>query len=141
MSKKLKKIQTQNNYNYKDHKGEIPKGVSLTIPDQSMSIRQLIERHTRGQQIPIHMPSYQFTSDSEIDESMNIPDMEKLDYFEKVELKENVQETIDETKKSIKARVKRVNKLAEAQKLAKQQAKPSEGEAKKISEGKTEQKQ
>lgn len=38
-----------NHYNYKPGRGnEVPQGVSLTVPDQSYSIRDILEKYTRG---------------------------------------------------------------------------------------------
>lgn len=111
----MNKKQTWNNYRQKKSLMEKPKGNSLTIPDQSMSIKQLLLRHTRGQEIPIHDPSYQYEENVEFSDTLDLPDLDKLDPFEKMELADQMKDIVKETKKSIKQRVERVNKLAKQQ--------------------------
>lgn len=54
---------------------EIPFGPSETIPDQSRSVQELIERHQRGQAIRGGQPVYYNDED--------VPEIEKMDFAEK----------------------------------------------------------
>ncbi len=47
-TKNLKTIRTQFNKNYLGEKGEINTGEKITVPDQSLSIRELYSNHSRG---------------------------------------------------------------------------------------------
>lgn len=66
---------------------------SLTIPDQSMTIREILERYARGlplggQKVPIYNG-----------EDDDMPDLERLDISEKHELFESVKDEIESLRK------------------------------------------
>lgn len=71
------------NYNldqFPEYKGQSNHEPSMTIPDQSMSIRELMIRHQRGlplegEKIPLYM-----------EKDGVLPDIEKLDLSEKMDL-------------------------------------------------------
>lgn len=44
----LRKFRTQFNYENHDTSGEVNTGKSMTVPDMAMSLRQLLDHHTRG---------------------------------------------------------------------------------------------
>lgn len=69
---------------------------SQTIPDQSMSVREMMERHVRGLPVQgIKVPMY--------DEYDDLPDPRRLDLVERQELSEQYQDKLDQIKKKHKA--------------------------------------
>lgn len=59
---------------------ETPKGKSMTVPDMTMSLEELISRHTRGQPVNEFTPSFN-------DEF--IPDVKSMDLTEIADLAES----------------------------------------------------
>jgi hypothetical protein len=100
------------------------KGVSQTIPEQTMSLRTLIDRFTRGLPITGNVSEPQYDED---DDLLKGVDLRKLDLTEIHELKEELsyqlQETQNKHAKSIKqaeknallAEIAAENKLSENQ--------------------------
>lgn len=64
---------------------EDPIGPSETIPDQSIPLNVLLQRHVRGLPVTSHTPTY---SDEEL------PDVQKMDLTERAELAQEVSKTI-----------------------------------------------
>jgi hypothetical protein len=82
---------------YSGSKGEINNSPSLTVPDQTLTIRELLQRHTRGLPMPSHKlgePMY--------NEDFELPDMKTLDLVERDELKMKIDEQITENQQTIK---------------------------------------
>lgn len=65
---------------------ETPEGESETVPDMTLTIPELLERHTRGQAIPI--------AGNAIYSEDELPDLSTLDLTEIAELREDVQADI-----------------------------------------------
>lgn len=122
---KKRRCQTWNNYNRHDNISEINLDPSLTIPNQTMSIRTLLNRFTRGQSIATLTPIYQYDIAEEPDNliALDLPDLDKLDKIERLQLAEELNDQIAYTRQNMRDR-KLENKLKEA--YSKQQAKPSE---------------
>lgn len=103
-----------NQFNYQKPKGETSNLPSLTIPDQTMTIRELIERHVRG--LPLDegkIPIYNGEED-------DLPDLRTLDLSEIAQLKQSNQEYIKEqeityNKNESEKRKKAFDKLVEDQ--------------------------
>jgi len=87
----MRKIKTQSTFDKFPSVGEQIKGISLTVPDQSLSVRQLLERSVRGGELRGLSASY-LTDD---DEGLGI-DVDKMDRMEKLELKTQVGEQIEQ---------------------------------------------
>lgn len=86
------KFQTAYNYNYLDHKGEKNNLPSMTIPDQSMTVAELVERNKRG--LPLggaKVPIWEENPETEF-----LPDVKRLDLAEIQEMKENARAIIEE---------------------------------------------
>lgn len=81
------KFKTQWNPNYLGSPGSVQSDKSETVPDQSLTIRQLVENHSRGINVPINQPKPLYF-DSEIP---NIQDLTDLDEF-KARLKDEKNE-------------------------------------------------
>lgn len=73
MTKKLPVIQNSSNYELKDEFCETPTGVSLTVPDDSYTIRELLDRATKGIN-PMIERSGEYGEDPVFDD----PDFEKI---------------------------------------------------------------
>lgn len=89
---------------------------SLTIPDQTMTVRELIERHVRGlpldgEKIPVYYGE---------DEEM--PDIRRMDLSEIQQLQQSTQQTIDEANRAYQDRQEK-KKKAEFDKLVEEKAK------------------
>lgn len=122
------KYNNWDNYNYKAQKGEMNNKPSMTIPDQTMGITELLQRFTRGQSVATFEPIYEFEDDVPMEDMIDMPDISKLDVFDKMELGRQVQEAIKDTREKLVARYieaqeKKDKKIADK---ASKQKKPSE---------------
>jgi hypothetical protein len=73
--------------NYKEYKGQVNKQKSLTVPDQALSIKEIMNRYARGLPIEQFKPLY----DENIDEdSEYIPDPRTMDLADRQEFKEQI---------------------------------------------------
>lgn len=57
---------------------EMPTGVSLTVPDQTLSLKDLLARYTRGQDVVSFTPI--FNGDSDLPDPSRMDALERLDY-------------------------------------------------------------
>lgn len=87
----MRKIQTS--ANYAPPKGEINTSPSETIPDQAMSLKTLLERHTRGMPLPNNQMNL-------FDEDYDLPDMKTLDLVDQDEIMRFNREKIEGLKKT-----------------------------------------
>lgn len=67
---------------------------SMTIPDQSMSIRTILDRYSRGLPVTGRTDEY-------YDEEDTMPDYRTLDLTEIDDLKQNVKETFEKHRKKV----------------------------------------
>jgi hypothetical protein len=73
---------------YKEYKGQVNKQKSLTVPDQAMSIKQIMERFARGLPVEQFKPIY----DENIDEDSEfLPDPITMDLADRQAFKEQIQ--------------------------------------------------
>lgn len=77
--------QNSSNYQLQDAHVEWPTGESMTEPDLSLSIPELLDRHARGLPLPFYEEDY-----SELD----LPDFAAMDLAEIQEYRENLAEHI-----------------------------------------------
>lgn len=75
---------------------------SLTVPDQTLSMRELIERHTRG----LDVRQYTHVYDSQLDG--DYPEISKMDKIERLQFMEQNAYHINQTKKTLQ-KVKKHN--------------------------------
>lgn len=80
--------------------GEKNSGISLTVPDQALSVRQILERYARGlplggQRTPV------------FDEDDDLPDVRTLDLSERQEMRERYVEELGELTKKIRENEKK----------------------------------
>lgn len=75
---------------------EVNNEPSNTVPDMTMSIAEIMERHTRG--IPINKKIEVYNGDEEV-----VPDLSKMDLADRQEFIERTKEEIEATKKKFVA--------------------------------------
>lgn len=68
----------------------VSKSPSLTIPDQSLTVKQILQRSQRGGEVRTLLPQYLPEGD---EEGLGV-DVDKLDRMEKLELLQEVQQTV-----------------------------------------------
>lgn len=81
----VKNSMNANNFEKNYEKNEQP---SLTVPDQTMSVRTILERYTRGLPVNGWTPMY--------DEEDDLPDPRTLDLAERQELAEQFKQEIQD---------------------------------------------
>lgn len=86
----MHKVKNSLNYEYKDQLGEVNTLPSMTIPDQTMSIRTIVDRYARG------LPVTSFTPIYEGEEY--IPDPKTLDLVERHEMAEQIRQEVESIK-------------------------------------------
>lgn len=100
----MKKVFNPNNYHEREVKGKIFTDPSLTIPDQSMSIRDIMDRYARGLDVGGKME--EIWEDEDGSDGIN---PRTLDLVDLQELKMKAEEKI----KSYEKRAKKAQKDAE----------------------------
>lgn len=70
---------------------EHPKGISMTVPDETLSIKEILQRFVRGQPLDIHMRPTFNIPDSDFD-SIDYGEASRLELAERSELLEAVRE-------------------------------------------------
>jgi len=83
----MRKINTHLTYDYTQNIGEVNNLPSMTIPDQTMSIRTIVDRYTRGLPVTGFTPVYE-------GEDFFMPDPRTLDLSERHEMAEQVKEEV-----------------------------------------------
>lgn len=99
---------------------ETPTGVSETIPDDTPSIKQLLQRHMAGQDLDpgsVREPVY---NDGDYD-SNDLEELKRMDLSEKHEFTELLKADVAERKKIIEAAEKAIQDKKLAAKKAKQE--------------------
>lgn len=121
----MKKHRTQNNYDYTLSPGEINYEPSKTVPNESLSIREILQHYVRGVPLPVpgRNPYYSNTEDPEdFDETMD----PAFDLADATTQKRLLDETIADRKQQSEQKKQEKQKL-EAIKLAKKTDDNDEG--------------
>lgn len=96
------KFQTQfNRASFMDKRYHKAKGISKTIPDQAMSVREIIERSVRG--LPTtgaRVPVY-------LGDDHDLPDVEKMDLIDIHNARQEAQQTVNEIQEKLQKPKKR----------------------------------
>jgi hypothetical protein len=87
----MHKVKNSLNYEYQDQLGEVNTLPSMTIPDQTMSIRTIVDRYAKGLPVSAFTPIYE-------GEDFYMPDPKTLDLVERAELLENVKQEVESLK-------------------------------------------
>lgn len=107
-------MKTRNKYNYTPEKGETYKSKSQTIPNQTYSIRELLQKHTRGiMPLVEHQPTWADNPDfdsPDLNEIANMDIVDKKNYA--LQHKQSIIDTVDTIKQ------KQADKKDQAQKQA-----------------------
>ncbi|QGF19325.1 hypothetical protein [Antarctic microvirus CAA_003_V_9] len=96
------KMQHTQNFKFKPEHMEHPTGVSLTLPDQSMSVKTIYDRFARGQSINQKEYTGGFFEEE-------IPNLKKLDLVELQELSRNNQSQIEILREQLKTQEEQYN--------------------------------
>lgn len=87
----MQKVKNSLNYEYQDQKGEVNTLPSMTIPDQTMSIRTIVDRYAKGLPVSAFTPIYE-------GEDFYMPDPKTLDLVDRADLLENVKQEVESLK-------------------------------------------
>jgi hypothetical protein len=82
---------------------------SETIPDQTMSMRELLDRHARGLPVDAKVPIW----DENPDLDDILPDVRTMDLSEKMQFIETAKTELEEIKKKANTKAKNIKKNAE----------------------------
>lgn len=115
-----KEFRTSGNYSdYNDRKkikkGEyydLSKEPSLTVPDQAMTVQEILERYTRGGEVRVLKPQY--LEDESTDVGAMVPDLSKMDKLDKIDMAREVGEYIGDIQKAVKKRKSQKKKEEDA---------------------------
>lgn len=91
----LPTFKTPYNHDHHIHPGESDFSASKTVPDQTLSVREILQRHARG--IPVtdaKTPIYL--------EDTDLPDMQRMELTDQMELIQSAQRLTDELRKRVK---------------------------------------
>lgn len=97
------RVQNTLNYQHKLHKGEVNKKPSKTVPDQTMSIREILTRYAHG--LPIEagkVPIYEGEDYTPDPRHMDLADRETYKHYAKQQI-EQTKQNIAEFQKPITA--------------------------------------
>jgi len=103
------RIQFNFQTHYKNHSNQKEKEStqpSLTVPNQSMTIREIYQRYASGRSLSgVANPVYDYDGNSkyEIDFDDYMPDISKMDLADRQEIMESAKEQLDEVKKRLNA--------------------------------------
>lgn len=70
-------------------------GPSLTVPDQTLSLQELVKRYTRGQSVATLTPIYE-------EEDAGLPDTTGMDKMQKIDMLRNVATEVAEIRDTIR---------------------------------------
>lgn len=76
---------------------------SETIPDQTMSIREIMERHARGLELPTNIPV--FESEPDIEDIM--PDPRTMDISERMQYVNEAKQELEQIKEKLNKKAKK----------------------------------
>lgn len=85
---------------------------SLTVPDQSMSVRELMRRSAQGLSLGGRIPMYEGTGED--DDDLSLPDWHRLDLTEKADLIRANKERIEGLKKKMAEEAQKQKEAKEA---------------------------
>jgi len=91
LKKYIMRVKNSLNYDYEMESGEVNTLPSMTIPDQTMSIRTIVDRYTRGLPVTGFTPVYD-------GEDYYMPDPKTLDLVERHEMAEQIKQEVESLK-------------------------------------------
>lgn len=78
-------------------------GPSNTVPDQSLTIKQILDRYARGMSLDPNIKVYEYSS---TEENPELPDWKKLDLSEQQQYLEAARQNVRDIEQQLKAQVK-----------------------------------
>ena len=99
-----KKFKNAFDYDHTQVVHEVNNAPSETVPEMTLSLKELLKRYTRGGEVATLNPVYQENSE-EFDEN---PDLMKLDGLEKLELASEIKHAIKERQSEAEKRQKSI---------------------------------
>jgi len=87
----MRNVKSLLNYDYTEQHGEVNNLPSMTIPDQTMSVRTIVDRYTRGLPVTGFTPIYD-------GEDFYMPDPRTLDLVDRAELAEKTKQEVESIK-------------------------------------------
>lgn len=104
-------------YNYTQEQGEVNNDPSETIPNETYTIRELLEKHTRGV-LPhgIHREGI-YDENASLD-SLDLPQTRQLDLVEQSQLIEQTKKTVDQLNALLKSEAENQKQKDEQQKAS-----------------------
>ena len=114
----MRQIKHWLNYTPDPSKQESNKQPSETIPSQTLSIQEILERHTRGQSSGVRHMQGTFSDSNE-----PLPNIKKLDLSETEELIDNLKNNQNAIEKELNQRQEKQMEEAIKAKIAEQEAK------------------
>lgn len=88
------KVRTQFNSHEFPKNHEINNSPTMTIPDQTMSMRELVQRYTRG--LPLDQKTPVYVTDEENIDDLDMVDFKRLDLSERQEIREKYANELEE---------------------------------------------
>ncbi len=123
--RKNQKVKNWYNFEPSDIRGEdCSLEPTKTIPNQTMSLKDLISRFVRGQDVVTLEPVYGI--DEEGNEVLQLPEIDKMDQMERLEYLENVKDLIKEEQEELSATQDRIHEAQLAIKEVKNAPPPEE---------------
>lgn len=93
--------QIKRNFELKLEHTETPKGVSLTVPDETLTIRQILEKYTRGLDLAAQMAKEPIYDDTDDFDREDLEQITRSDFSERQELLEQLKLDIDIKRKQL----------------------------------------
>lgn len=90
---------------------EVNFGPSLTVPGQTLSLKQLLQRYVRGDSIATFQPMFS--------DDLDVPDYEYMDELDRLDMAHQLKNVVNDTRETLTARQKE-----RAEKEKEKQAKP-----------------
>lgn len=114
----MKTVRNSLNYAETEESFEFNTLPSLTIPDETMSLREILDRYARGLPISGNEPIYHVDDDGN---PQHVPDFNHMDFADVQTYRENLRQAIDETRQNaINQHKDFIRRTAELDKLDKQ---------------------
>lgn len=96
---------------------EHPVGVSQTVPDDTMSIREIVDRFVTTRRVDERLQRQGFIGDADFDDE-DLEEVERMDFVDRSELAQRMRDNVDESQSKIDEYER---KRKEAVKLKKEQ--------------------
>lgn len=96
--KQTKNYASTATYDYTKQATETTEGISLTVPDQGYTLREIITRHTRGQAVSVKNYGGDFYGEEQV-----LPNFAKMDLSERDDAIKEAQANVQELQKQMDA--------------------------------------